>query len=244
MGRIALVTGASRGIGKAIALELASKGVSIAVNFARNEAQAIETVNDLISLGVKAKAYKCDVSNYNACESMIKEIEKDFGGIDILVNNAGITKDNLLMRMSQEDFKSVVDINLGSAFNCSKLVVRSMMKKRFGRIINISSIVGVCGNAGQTNYSSSKAALIGFTKSLAKEVASRGITVNAIAPGFIKTDMTAVLDEAVVKNLSQNIPVGYLGEATDIAKAVDFLASEGAGYITGNVLMVTGGMGM
>lgn len=240
--KVAIITGGSRGIGSAVAIELAQNGFDVVINYAGNEAKAIETQKACENAGVKAITVKADISKADEVEAMIKATTDAFGRIDVLVNNAGITKDCLLMRMSEAYFDDVIDINLKGAFLCMKAVTRIMMKQRYGRVINMSSVVGVYGNAGQMNYAASKAGLIGMTKTMSKEVASRGITVNAIAPGFIKTDMTAELKEDTIATIEKQIPVGRLGEAVDIAKTVSFLASEHAGYITGQVLGVDGGM--
>ncbi len=241
-GRNALVTGGSRGIGRAICLELARQGANVAVNYAGNQAAAQETVAACQALGVQAIAIQADVADAAACEAMVKEVIATFGSIHILVNNAGITRDNLALGISEADFDAVMDTNLKGAFSCCKAVYRPMMRQRFGRIINLSSVVGLRGNAGQANYAASKAGLIGLTKSLAKELAGRKVTVNAVAPGFIDTDMTAVLSEQAKAALLQTIPMGCLGQGEDVARAVAFFASEEAGYITGQVLCVDGGM--
>lgn len=243
-GKIALVTGSGKGIGKEIALELAKGGAKCVINYSSSAAGANETVEEIKALGTDAYAYKCDVSKYEETEKMIADVMEHYGRIDILVNNAGITKDNLMLKMSEADFEAVIDVNLKGAFNCMKAVTRPMMKQKYGRIINITSIVGVIGNAGQVNYSASKAGMIGMTKSAARELASRGITVNAVAPGFIKTDMTDVLSEQVKEQLLGQIPMKKLGETKDIANAVCFLADEKSAYITGQVLNVNGGMAM
>lgn len=242
--KIAVVTGASRGIGRAVAKVLAKQGAMVIVNYNGSEAKAEEVKKEIIDAGGQAQMMQCNVSEYDACEAFIKEIVDTYGRIDILVNNAGITKDGLMMRMSEHDFSDVIDVNLKGTFYCMKFASRQMMKQRSGRIINLSSVVGVCGNAGQVNYAASKAGVIGMTKSAAKELASRGITVNAIAPGFIETDMTNVLSDKVKEELSKQIPLGYLGQSADVAQAVAFLASDGAKYITGQVLHVDGGMAM
>lgn len=235
---VALVTGGSRGIGKACALELARNGVDVVINYAGNTEAANATVDELKALGANSKAYKFDVSDFAQCDENIKKILEEYGKIDILVNNAGITRDGLFIRMNDENWNAVINTNLTSAYNVSNPIVKVMMKQRSGVIINMSSIVGIMGNAGQANYSAAKAGLIGFTKSLAKELGSRNIRVNAIAPGFIQTDMTkGVNDEDVLKV----IPLKRLGEAEDIAKTVKFLALEGT-YITGQVIGVDGGM--
>ena len=236
--KLALVTGASRGIGKACALELAKAGYDISVNFAGNEEAANKTVEEIKALGVDAAAFKFDVSNQEAAAKGVEAVLEKFGRIDILVNNAGITRDGLFMRMSAENWDAVINTNLSSAFYVSQPVVKVMMKQRSGAIINMSSVVGVSGNAGQANYSAAKAGLIGLTKTLAKELGSRGIRVNAIAPGFINTDMTKDLDTS---KFTDFIPLKRLGEPEDIAKAVKFLAAD-SDYITGQVLEVDGGL--
>lgn len=235
--KIAVVTGASRGIGKAIALELAKRGCFVVINYNGNEALANEVKEEIVN----AQIYQCNISDFEACSRFFKEIIKEYGRIDILVNNAGITKDGLLMRMSEADFDKVLDVNLKGTFNCIRQVLRPMLKQKSGRIINMSSVVGLYGNVGQANYAASKAGVIGLTKATAKEVASRGITVNAIAPGFIETDMTAVLSEEVKETMLNQIPMKCFGKPEDVAKAVGFLASEDARYITGQVLSVDGG---
>jgi 3-oxoacyl-[acyl-carrier protein] reductase len=242
MSKVAFVTGATRGIGRQIAITLAENGYDIAVNY-RKENEDLETTKaEIEKLGVKCFAVQGDVSKFEDCENMVKEIITEFGNLDVLVNNAGITKDMLLMRMKPEDFESVIDVNLVGTFNVTKNVISYMMKQRSGRIINISSVVGVSGNAGQTNYSASKAGIIGFTKSLAKEVASRNILVNAVAPGFIETQMTDVLKDEIKEEISKTIPLKRMGEAKDVANVVKFLTSEDSSYITGQVIHVDGGM--
>ncbi len=236
--KLALVTGASRGIGKACAIELAKAGYDIAVNYAGNVEAANKTVEELKALGVNAEAFKFDVSNQEAAAKGVEEVLAKFGRIDVLVNNAGITRDGLFMRMSAENWDAVINTNLSSAFYVSQPVVKVMMKQRSGAIVNMSSVVGVSGNAGQANYSAAKAGLIGLTKTLAKELGSRGIRVNAIAPGFINTDMTKDLDTS---KFTDFIPLKRLGEPEDIAKAVKFLAVD-AQYVTGQVLEVDGGL--
>ncbi len=242
MSKVALITGATRGIGKQIALTLAKEGYDIAINYRKENEDLENTKKELAEIGVEVLAVQGDVSNYEDCERFVKQVIEKFGHIDVLVNNAGITRDSLLIRMKEEDFKQVVDTNLGGTFNVTKNVISYMMKAHSGRIINISSVVGVAGNAGQTNYSASKAGIIGFTKSLAKEVASRNILVNAIAPGFIETDMTGVLKEEIRNEIAKNIPVKRMGSAQEVAKVVKFLASEDSSYITGQVINVDGGM--
>ena len=239
--KVAVVTGASRGIGRAIALELASKDIFVVINYNGSEALANEVKEEILNAGGQAQTYQCNVSDSDACSQFFKEIIKEYGRIDILVNNAGITKDGLLMRMSEEDFDKVIDVNLKGTFNCIRQCLRPMLKQRSGRIINMSSVVGLYGNVGQANYAASKAGVIGLTKATAKEVASRGITVNAIAPGFIETDMTAVLSDEVKEAMLNQIPMKCFGKPEDVAKAVGFLASEDARYITGQVLSVDGG---
>lgn len=243
-GKKALVTGASRGIGRAIALMLAANGADVAVNYAGSEAAAKEVAAEIEAMGRKAIVIQADIASNEASTAMVEAAVKEFGRIDILVNNAGITRDGLLMRMKEEDWDAVITTNLKGVFNCTKAAIKYMMKQKAGSIVNISSIVGVMGNAGQANYCAAKAGVIGFTKATAKEVAARGIRVNAIAPGFIKTDMTNVLSEKVVESMLAGIPLNRLGETEDIAKAVLFLASEDANYITGQTLHVDGGMVM
>jgi len=240
--KVAVVTGAARGIGRAIAISLADKGATVVINYSNSTAQAEEVVEQIKAQGGQAVAIRCDVSAGESVEAMFAEVLAKYGQIDILVNNAGITRDNLLMRMSEEDFEAVIDTNLKGAFLCSKAVIKPMMKQRSGRIINISSVSGVVGNAGQVNYSAAKAGMIGMTKSIAREVSSRGITVNAIAPGFIKTDMTEKLSDKIKEAVTANIPLGHFGEPEDIAKTVVFLASDDSRYITGQTINVDGGM--
>lgn len=242
--KVALVTGASRGIGKAIALELAQNGASIAVNYAGNEAKANEVVDEIKANGGKAFAIKADVSNTDEVQEMVKEVISQFGQLDILVNNAGITRDNLLMRMKDSEWDDVINTNLKGVFLCTKAVTRQMMKQRSGRIINITSVVGVSGNAGQANYVAAKAGVIGLTKTTAKELAARNITVNAVAPGFITTDMTDELTDELKAEMLKQIPLAKLGEPSDIAHLVAFLASEKSKYITGQTMHVNGGMVM
>lgn len=243
-GKTAVVTGGSRGIGRAVCLELAAGGANVVLCYAGNEAAAQETVQAVEALGAKALAVRCDVSDAVQVDALVKSAVEVFGRIDILVNNAGITRDNLLMRMSEADFDAVVAANLKGAFLCMKAASRLMLKQRYGRIVNLSSVVGLRGNAGQVNYAASKAGVIGMTKSLAKELASRGVTVNAVAPGFIETDMTAALSEAARSAAQGSIPMGRLGGPEDVARAVGFLASDDAAYVTGQVLAVDGGMAM
>ncbi|SFF70000.1 3-oxoacyl-[acyl-carrier-protein] reductase [Halobacillus alkaliphilus] len=240
----ALVTGASRGIGRAIAMELASKGAKVAVNYAGSEDKAEEVVQEIINQGGEAVKIQADVTSEDDVKRMIKTVVDEFGRLDILVNNAGITKDNLLMRMKEEEFDSVIDTNLKGVFLCTKGVTRQMMKQKYGRIINVASIVGVSGNAGQANYVAAKAGVIGMTKSNAKELASRNIQVNAVAPGYITTDMTESLTFEQREQMLSLIPLNRLGEAADVARVVRFLASEDAAYMTGQTLHVDGGMVM
>lgn len=242
MSKVALITGATRGIGKQIAITLAKNGYDIAINYRTENDDLVKTKEEIQQTGRKCFAVQGDVSKYEDCERFINEIIKEYGKIDVLVNNAGITKDMLLMRMKKEDFEQVIDTNLIGTFNVTKNVIGYMMKVRSGRIINISSVVGISGNAGQTNYSASKAGIIGFTKSLAKEVASRNILVNAIAPGFIETDMTSILKDEIKQEIAKTIPLKRMGKTEDIANAVKFLASEDSSYITGQVLQIDGGM--
>lgn len=241
-GQRALVTGAGKGIGRAVALKLASCGADVVINYAGSEEAAKKTAQDCESFGVKALCIKGDVSDERQVEEMVKEAAGHFGGIDILVNNAGITKDNIILRMSEQDFDDVIAINLKGVFNCMKHVSKLMLKSRYGRIISISSVVGIRGNAGQVNYSASKAGVIGMTKSLAKELASKGITVNAVAPGMIETDMTGGMKPEARERMLSAIPCGSMGKAEDIAEAVFFFAGKNSGYITGQVLSVDGGM--
>lgn len=242
--KTAVVTGGSRGLGRAICLELARGGANVVLCYAGNEAAANETVAACESLGAKAVAIRCDVSKEDEVKALMDAALKTFGRIDILVNNAGITKDGLLMMMKPEDFDAVIAANLRGAFLCMKAVARQMVKQRYGRIVNLSSVVGLHGNAGQVNYAASKAGVIGMTKSLAKELASRGVTVNAVAPGFIATDMTAAMTDAAKEATLAAIPMSRLGAPEDVARAVAFLASDEAAYITGQVLAVDGGMSM
>jgi len=242
--KVAIVTGASGGIGKAIALAYAKEGAAVAIHYNGNQKRAEEVKKEIESFGGKAELFQCNIADFNECKSMIQAVKKTFGRIDILVNNAGITKDGLLMAMSEEDFDAVIDTNLKGTFHCMRFVSRIMMKQRYGRIINISSVSGVAGNPGQANYCSSKAGMIGLTKSAAKELASRNITVNAIAPGFVKTDMTEVLPEEVKEQAMKQIPLGRFAEPADIANAAVFFASDLSSYITGQVLLADGGMVM
>ena len=242
--KVAIVTGGTRGIGRAIALKLADHGANIVINYRNSDKEAEELKAILEEKGVKVLAVKCDISNFEDSKNIMDKCKEVFGKIDILVNNAGITKDTLIMRMKEEDFDNVIDVNLKGTFNCAKHASAIMLKQRFGKIINMTSVVGIAGNAGQVNYAASKSGVIGLTKSLAKELGSRGITVNAVAPGFINTDMTASLSEKVKEEASKNIPLKRLGDPEDVANLVGFLASDAANYITGQVINVDGGMVM
>ena len=241
---VALVTGGSRGIGRAICLELARLGAAVAVNYAGNEQAALETVEACRALGVEAEAFQADVADSAACEELVKAVKDRFGKLDILVNNAGITRDGLLMTAKAEDLDRVLDTNLKGAYFCMKAASKVMMRQRYGRIISMSSVVGLRGNPGQTNYAASTAGSIGLTKAAAKELAGRNITVNAVAPGFIETDMTAAMPQAAKDAMMPTIPMQRLGQPEDVARAVAFLASDEAAYVTGQVLAVDGGMAM
>jgi len=243
-GKTAVVTGGSRGLGRAVCLELAKGGANVVFCYAGNEAAAKETTAACEALGAKALAVRCDVAKADEVKALMDAAVKEFGRIDILVNNAGITRDGLLMMMKEEDFDAVIAANLKGTFLCMKAVSRIMMKQRYGRIVNLSSVVGLRGNAGQVNYAASKAGVVGMTKSLAKELASRGVTVNAVAPGFIATDMTAAMTDAAKEATLASIPLQRLGAPEDVAHAVAFLASDEAAYVTGQVLCVDGGMAM
>ncbi len=243
-GKIALVTGGGRGIGRAICLELAARGATVIVNYNRSGAAAAEVVAQIDKAGGPAQDVQADVSDSEQVTAMFKAIVSDFGTIDILVNNAGMTRDNVIMMMKPDDFDAVIETNLRSCWLCCKTAARTMMRKRSGSIINITSVVGIAGNGGQTNYAASKAGIIGLTKSLAKEVAARGVRVNAVAPGFVETDMTADLSDEIRQKAIEAIPLGRMGATQDIAKAVVFLASDEADYITGQTLVVDGGMVM
>lgn len=243
-GKIAVVTGASRGIGKAIAKKLAALGATVIINYNGSAEKAEAVRQEILTEGGRAEAIQCDVSDFAACEAFFKDVISRFGRIDILINNAGITKDGLLLRMSEDDFSKVLDVNLKGAFNCIRFSARQMMKQRYGRIVNMASVVGIAGNAGQVNYAASKAGVIGLTKSAAKELASRGITINAIAPGMIETDMTKDLTDKVKDEMAKQIPLRRFGQVEDVAEAAAFLVSDSAAYITGQVLHVDGGMVM
>ena len=241
-GKIALVTGAAKGIGRAIALALAADGATVVVNYNGSKERAEQVVEEIKALGADGMAYQCNVADTAATADMVKEVIKTYGKLDILVNNAGITRDNLIMKMSEEDFDAVIDANLKGCFNTIKAVSRQMLKQRAGRIINITSVSGILGNAGQANYAASKAGIIGLTKTMARELASRGITVNSVSPGFVDTDMTQVLPENVKEAATAQIPLGRFGKPEDIANMVAYLASEKASYITGQIISVDGGM--
>ena len=242
MNKLAIITGGTRGIGKQIALTFAKEGYNIAINYRTENEDLKNTKKEIEENNVKCFTFQGDVTNFKDCEQFVKQIVEEFENIDVLVNNAGITRDTLLMRMKEEDFKQVIDTNLIGTFNVTKNVISYMMKARSGRIINISSVVGISGNAGQTNYSASKAGIIGFTKSLAKEVASRNITVNAVAPGFIETQMTDVLKDDIKEEIAKKIPLKRMGTPQDVANVVKFLASNDSSYITGQVINIDGGM--
>lgn len=243
MSKLALITGGSRGIGKAIAKKLAKEGYNLVINYNSSEKRALKVKDDLEKeFKIEVKVIQCDVSDYKQVKKMYKKIKKSFDSLDILVNNAGITKDNLILRMREKEFDQVIDINLKGTFNCCKIFGKAMLKQRSGKIVNIASVVGIMGNAGQSNYAASKAGVIGLTKSLAKEFSSRSINVNAVAPGFIKSDMTDKLNEKTVKKYKDNIPLGDLGTPEDVAKVVNFLCSDQSDYITGQVINVDGGL--
>lgn len=243
-GKVAVITGASRGIGKAIAKELAALGATVIINYQGSLEKAEEVKAEIENNGQKAVLYKCDVSDFDNCKKFMEDIYSDFGRIDILVNNAGVTSDGLLMAMSEDDFDRVIDINLKGTFNCMRFASRYMVKQRYGKIINMSSVSGVAGNAGQSNYSASKAGVIGLTKSAARELAARNINVNAVAPGFIETDMTGKLSDSVKQESMKKIPLNRFGKPEDVAKMVAFLAGSQSDYITGQVFNVDGGMVM
>ena len=243
-GKVAFVTGASRGIGRAVALRLAADGAKVALNFASNSAKAEAVKAEIEAAGGTAMLMQGDVAKFEVVAELIKKVVNEWGRLDILINNAGITRDNLLIKMSEDDFDRVISTNLKGVFNCTKAVTRQMMKQRGGRIVNMSSVVGLKGNISQANYAAAKAGIIGFTKSAARELASRGVTVNAVAPGFINTDMTAALSEKVKEVLLQEIPAGRMGTPEDVANAVAFLVLDEVAYITGQVLSVDGGMVM
>ena len=243
-GKTAIVTGASGGIGKAVAIALAKEGAAVAVHFHGNEEKALLVKKEIEEAGGKAEILRANVADFEECNALVKAVAKTFGSIDILVNNAGITKDGLMLRMKENDFDAVIDVNLKGTWNCMKHATKLMMKQKYGRIVSMSSVVGVMGNAGQVNYAASKSGIIGMTMSLAREVGSRGITVSAVAPGFIQTAMTDVLSDEIKEQMKSQIPLGTFGSVQDIANAVVFLASDEAKYITGQTLHVDGGMAM
>ncbi len=243
-GKCAVITGASRGIGKAIARKLSELGAYIVINYRKDEEEALKLLNEIKSFGGTGIIIKADISKYDEAEILINKAKEAFGSVDILINNAGITRDNLMLRMKEEDFDRVIDINLKGTFNCIKHAIPLMIKQKYGKIINISSVVGIAGNAGQANYAASKAGIIGLTKSLAKELGGRGINVNAVAPGFIQTDMTEVLSDKIKEQLKSSIPLRRLGNAEDVAELVAFLSDKSSDYITGQVINVDGGMVM
>ena len=241
---LALVTGASRGIGRAIVLEFARNGFDVAINYNRSSESAQKICDEAVALGVKAGIFQADVGDSEQVKELFSKVKASLGAVNVLVNNAGITRDNLLMRMKPEDWNAVISTNLNAAFYCTQAALRDMAKAHYGRIVNIASVVGLVGNAGQANYSASKAGIIGFTKSAAREYSARGITVNAIAPGFIETDMTEILKPEMKDSILKSIPLGRIGKAEEVAKAVMFFAGEDSAYITGQVLTVDGGMTM
>ena len=244
-GRVVIVTGGSKGIGRAVALKFVQEKAKICmVHYDPDESSSDETLNILTQQGIEAESHRVDVSSYGDVDALFDNILSRFGKVDVLVNNAGITRDTLLMRMSEEEWDTVIRVNLKSVFNCTHAVIRSMIKQRGGRIVNISSVVGRIGNAGQANYAASKAGIMGFTKTVAREIAGRGITVNAVAPGFINTEMTASLPDKVKESFLQQVPLGKMGEPEDVAEAVYWLCSDAAGYITGQTIHVNGGMFM
>lgn len=243
-GRVAVVTGGGRGIGRAVAVRLAKEGANVAISYRSNDAAAAETAEMVRETGAKCETFKGDVASSEDVEALVKGTQEAFGRLDILVNNAGTTRDNLMMRMKEEEFDEVVQTNLKGTYLCTRAVLRGMVRARWGRIVNVSSVVGISGNAGQANYAASKAGIIGFTKSVAREVAQRGITVNAVAPGYVETELTGGLSEEIKERIKAQVPAGRFGSPEDISEAVAFLVGEGTGYITGQTLTVDGGMVM
>lgn len=243
-GRVAIVTGAGRGIGRAVALRLAAEGASVAISYRSNDDAARETADAVREAGVECEVFKGDVASAEDVRALFEGVSAAFGRLDILVNNAGLTRDNLMMRMKEEEFDEVLRTNLGGTYLCTRAALRPMIRARWGRIVNISSVVGLVGNAGQANYAASKAGIIGFTKSVAREVAQRGITANAVAPGYVETELTGSLPEDVKEAIRTQVPMGRFGEAEEVAEVVAFLAGEGAGYVTGQTIAVDGGMTM
>ena len=243
-GRVAVVTGGTRGIGRAIALRLAAEGADLAVSYRSDDAAAEETAEEVRAAGVKCEVFKGDVATPEDVQALFKGVSDVFGRVDILVNNAGITRDNIMMRMKQEEFDEVLRTNLGGTYLCTRAALRPMVRARWGRIVNVSSVVGLVGNAGQANYAASKAGIIGFTKSVAREVAQRGITANVVAPGYVETELTGSLPEEVKDQIRNQVPMERFGEAEEVAEVVAFLAGEGAGYVTGQTIAVDGGMTM
>ncbi len=243
-GRVAVVTGGGRGIGRAIAARLAGEGAQLAISFRKDDAAAEESAEKVRAAGVKCELFKGDISSPGDVEALFEGVSDAFGRVDILVNNAGITRDNLMMRMKEEEFDEVLGTNLKGTYLCTRAALRPMVRARWGRIVNVSSVVGLVGNAGQANYAASKAGIIGFTKSVAREVAQRGITVNAVAPGYVETELTGSLPESVKEQIREQVPMGRFGEVEEVAEVVAFLGGEGAGYVTGQTIAVDGGMTM
>ncbi len=243
-GRVALVTGGGRGIGRAVALRLANEGANVAISYRSNDASAEEAAEEVRAAGVKCEVFKGDVASPEDVKALFDGVGEAFGRVDILVNNAGLTRDNLMMRMKEKEFDDVIATNLKGTYLCTKAALRPMIRARWGRIVNVSSVVGLVGNAGQANYAASKAGIIGFTKSVAREVAQRGITANVVAPGYVETELTGALAEKVKEQIRGQVPAGRFGEAEEVAEVVAFLAGEGAGYLTGQTLAVDGGMTM
>jgi 3-oxoacyl-[acyl-carrier protein] reductase len=243
-GRVAIVTGGGRGIGRAVALRLGTEGADVAISYRSNDAAAEEAAEEVRATGVRCETFKGDVASPDAVSALFKGVNEAFGRVDILVNNAGVTRDNLMMRMKEDEFDEVLRTNLKGTYLCTRAALRPMVRARWGRIVNVSSVVGLVGNAGQANYAASKAGIIGFTKSVAREVAQRGITANAVAPGYVETELTGSLPEDVKETIRTQVPIGRFGEAEEVAEVVAFLAGEGAGYVTGQTIAVDGGMTM